>query len=171
MIIKEVYIDLDSVLCNFNSRFESLFGEKSLMDYPVVSNNAKKKRFKQEFKDFVANRNFATLDPMPDFYLAVPFINKISRKIPTYILSSTATEEYYREISLQKKEWLKMYDIHITPIFVPGKILKQVYSAPGKILIDDTLSNIVQWRNRGGIGILHKNWKQTIKEFETIEKK
>lgn len=168
MIVKEIYIDLDGVLCDFNSRFESLFGEKPLMDYPVVSNNAKKKRYKQEFKEFIEGRNFATLDPMPDFYQAVSFINKISKKTPTYILSSTATEEHYKEISHQKKEWLKKYDIHIFPIFVPGKILKQKFSAPGKILIDDTLSNIVQWNNRGGIGIHHKSLVQTIKEYIEI---
>lgn len=171
MIIKELFVDMDMVLADFSSRFEALFREKPLIDYPVISNNAKNKKYKQEFKDFIEGNNFATLDPMPDFHIAIPFINKIARKIPTYILSSTAKEEFHKEISRQKKEWLKTYDINLTPIFVPGKILKQNFSGPQKILIDDTLSNILQWRNKKGIGILHKNWRQTIKEFEELEKK
>jgi len=39
---------------------------------------------------------------------------------------------------------------------------------PNSILIDDTEKKIVDWRNNGGIGILHTDTKSTIEEFEKI---
>lgn len=170
MKVKEVYIDLDGVLANFSKRFNELYHEDALIDFPTESNNAKKRRYKEEFRQFVEGNNFATLEPMPDFHVAVAFINKISNKIPTYILSSTATEEYLHELTRQKKEWLKKYDINLYPIFVPGKKIKPFYSKPGRILIDDTFSTIEKWNAMGGKGIHHKNWKETIKAFNNISK-
>jgi hypothetical protein len=167
MIIKELYIDLDGCLCNFEKRFRELFHEPPQVNYPL-SNTAKNKKFKQEFITFIDGKNFATLEPMPDFYQAALFLNKISKKFPIYILSSTARPEYDKEIAAQKTQWLKTYDIHFPTIFVPGKVLKQNYSGKGNVLIDDTLSNVIQWNNRGGIGIRHINWKNTIKQFNDL---
>lgn len=170
MKVKEVYIDLDGVLANFSKRFNELYHEDALIDFPTESNNAKKRRYKEEFRQFVEGNNFATLEPMPDFHVAIPFINKISNKIPTYILSSTATEEYLHELTRQKKEWLKKYDINLYPIFVPGSRLKQLYSKEGRVIIDDKYKTILEWNAMGGMGIFHKTWKETIKAFNNISK-
>lgn len=167
MKIKELYIDLDGVLCNFDKRFNELFKQSPLADYPT-SNINNSKKFKQQFNEFVEGNNFATLEPIPDFNEAVLFINRLPKNIRMYILSSTAREEYYNEISKQKNEWLKKYDIHIPAIFVPGKRFKQIYSGVGKVLIDDTKINVDQWNTKQGIAILHKNWKTTIREFNIL---
>lgn len=166
-MVKEIFIDLDGVIFDFEKRFYELFREHSLTNYPN-SNSARKKRYKEEFEEFVKGRNFANLDLMPDFRLAIPFLNKISKTANVYILSSTANEEYLKEISAQKKECLKKYDINFYPIFVPGKRLKQLYSRPGRVLIDDTKQNIDDWNAMGGIGIQHINWTNTIKRFNAI---
>lgn len=39
---------------------------------------------------------------------------------------------------------------------------------PNSILIDDTKKKITDWRNNGGIGILHTDTKSTLEEFERI---
>jgi hypothetical protein len=168
--IEEVFIDLDGVLAHFSKRYDELFHEIPEENYPNESNNQKKNRYKSNFDLFVKGNNFATLDPMPDFHIAIPFINKISKKYLTYILSSTAKEEYLHELTRQKKEWLKKYDISLYAIFVPGARIKQYYSKPNRILIDDKLQTIHQWNANGGIGIHHKTWNQTIKEFNKIIK-
>lgn len=167
MNIKELYIDMDGVLCNFHKRFDELFKSSPLVDYPT-SNINNSKKFKQQFNEFVVGNNFATLEPVPDFNLAVRFINNIPKRIRLYILSSTANEDYYPEISKQKNEWLKKYDIRIPAIYVPGKRFKQTYSGAGKILIDDTKQNIDQWNDRSGKAIFHKNWRTTIKEYNNL---
>ena len=54
-------------------------------------------------------------------------------------------------------------------ILVPGKKIKQYYARPDNLLIDDTLSNVVEWRDRDGQAILHTSWKETIEEFYNYE--
>jgi hypothetical protein len=43
---------------------------------------------------------------------------------------------------------------------------KKNYSKPFHILIDDRASNIEDWRNEGGVGILHTSTSSTIKELQ-----
>jgi hypothetical protein len=50
-------------------------------------------------------------------------------------------------------------------ILVDKAITKQKYAALNGILIDDYEKNIAQWREAGGIGILHKNARETIKQL------
>lgn len=72
-----------------------------------------------------------------------------------------------------KMIWLKnnIPSIPINNIFiVDGKDVKQNYSTPTSILIDDLTSTIKQWNNKGGFGILHnhKNYKKSIEELKDI---
>jgi hypothetical protein len=43
--------------------------------------------------------------------------------------------------------------------------LKKYYASAGKILIDDLTSNIQEWRDWGGNGILHIDAETTISEL------
>lgn len=46
--------------------------------------------------------------------------------------------------------------------------LKQNHANNSSILIDDYDKNIKQWRNKGGIGILHKDAHTTIEELKGL---
>jgi hypothetical protein len=159
-MIKEIYIDMDGVLCDFHKRYKDLYGSDSLEDFPDSSKNKIKEGYRKHFKDFVDTKQFATLDMLPDVKSSLKFLEEHISSI--YILSSTAREEYWEEIAKQKFEWLKNHDINYTPIFVPGKRFKKFYSGPDKMIIDDTLSVIEDWDSAGGIGVQHKSWKNTI---------
>jgi hypothetical protein len=45
---------------------------------------------------------------------------------------------------------------------------KQIFAAEGKILIDDMEQTIREWKNAGGIGILHTSAANTIKELKKL---
>ena len=45
---------------------------------------------------------------------------------------------------------------------------KQLYSQPDRILIDDHEDNIREWREKGGIGILHTSAQDTIKQLQNL---
>jgi len=148
-----IYLDMDGVIADFVKRYKEL--------YRMEPREAeKKKEFNKFFDEFIATNQFATLDLMPDAMNGINFLRKVN--VPTQILSSTATEERYDDISKQKMIWLQTKGITFNPIFVAGKRLKQQYAAPDKIIIDDTPSVIDQWNAAGGIGILHKNWPDTM---------
>jgi hypothetical protein len=144
---------MDGVIADFVKRYKEI--------YDIEPKEAEKqKRFDHFFDDFIANQHFATLDLMPHAMAGVEFLRKAP--VPTQILSSTANEERYHDISKQKMIWLQKHGITFNPIFVPGKRHKQIHAAPDKIIIDDTESVIDQWRAAGGIGILHKDWPTTL---------
>ena len=148
-----IYLDMDGVIADFTKRYREL--------YKMMPREAEKnKQFDKFFDEFIATGQFATLELMPGTMEGIEFLRKASA--PTQILSSTANEARYDAISKQKLIWLQTHGITFTPNFVPGKRLKQEYAAPDKIIIDDTGSVIEQWKAKGGIGILHKDWPSTL---------
>jgi predicted pyridoxine 5'-phosphate oxidase superfamily flavin-nucleotide-binding protein len=144
---------MDGVIADFVKRYKEL--------YRMEPKEAEKsKKFNSFFDEFIATNQFATLDLMPDAMDAITYLRKLN--VPTQILSSTANEKRYDDISKQKMIWLQTHGITFTPNFVPGKKYKYKYAAPDKIIIDDTESVIEDWRKAGGIGILHKDWPTTL---------
>ena len=149
-----IYLDMDGVIADFTKRYKEL--------YRMEPREAeKKKEFNKFFDEFIETRQFETLDLMPGAMDGLVFLRK-HLTIPTQILSSTANEARYDAISKQKLIWLQTHGVTFTPNFVPGKRHKWKFARPDTIIIDDTESVINQWREAGGIGILHKDWPSTL---------
>lgn len=165
-MITEVFVDMDGVISDFRSRFKQLYQKDPLVDYPRNEEND----YRSNFDKFVREQEFINLDPMPDLEQGLKFLREVRKQCLVSILTSSAREEYLEELVYQKKTWLKTQGIEFHPILVPGKHLKHYYSKPGRVLIDDTLSTIENWRSMGGIGIHHKSWTETIKEYKEHEK-
>lgn len=163
-VITAVYVDLDGVLCDFKKRFFELYKDVPEIDYP--SKTKEKSEYKKRFDDFILGGHFASLESMSDFETGLCFLESIEDLYTIKILSSSAKEKYIEEVSKQKEKWLTDWEIKYPVIIVPGKKLKQYYACPLGLLIDDTLSNVEEWRERGGKAILHRSWKHTIEEFE-----
>ena len=151
--ITKIYLDMDGVIADFDKRYKEL--------YKIAPKDADTyKTFDKFFTTFIADRQFATLDLMPD---AVPLLNYLSKlNIPTEILSSTSSEKRDADIRAQKLMWLQTHNIGFKVNLVPGKRLKKDFSNANSILIDDTPVNIDQWRREGGVGILHTDTMTTL---------
>ena len=149
-----IYLDMDGVIADFDKRYKE--------QYHMQPREAEKnKQFDKFFDEFIATGQFATLDLMPGAMEGLEFLRK-HLTVPTQILSSTASEARYDAISKQKLIWLNTHNVTFTPNFVPGKRHKYKFAAPDHIIIDDTESVINQWKEAGGIGILHKDWPSTL---------
>jgi len=151
--IECIYLDMDGVIADFVKRYKEMYHME-----PTEAEN--KKEFNKYFDEFIKTNQFATLDKMPGTDTALEFLRKA--QVPTQILSSTANEERYDDISKQKMIWLQTHGITFTPNFVPGKKHKYKWAKPNTIIIDDTESVIDDWRNAGGIAIWHKDWPSTL---------
>jgi len=144
---------MDGVIADFNKRYKEL--------YKMEPKEAEdKKEFYKFFDSFIATKQFATLDLMPDAVTLLNYLSKLN--IPTEILSSTASEKRDADIRAQKLMWLQTNNIGFKVNLVPGKRLKKDFSNANSILIDDTPVNIDQWRREGGVGILHTDALTTI---------
>jgi hypothetical protein len=161
MKFTKIMVDMDGVLCNFEKRYNELFGN--------VPDGERRTKFHKNFIEFINGNNFATLEPMPDFLVLKKYLENLN--IPKQILSSTATIELKSKIEPQKIHWLhEHFVLWDTPIFVPGKQYKYLYATPESIIIDDTYSVIEDWRKAGGTAIHHKDAKSTIAELHNLLK-
>ena len=151
--ITKIYLDMDGVIADFDKRYKEL--------YKIAPKDADTyKTFDKFFTMFIADREFAKLDLMPDALTLINYLRSLP--MPTEILSSTSSEKRDAEIREQKIDWLKKHNIEFPVNLVPGKRLKRTYAQPDYLLIDDTSQNIDQWRTDGGIGILHTDALTTI---------
>ena len=151
--IIKIYLDMDGVIADFDKKYKEL--------YNIAPKDADTyKTFDKFFTTFIAERQFAKLDLMPDALLLIDYLKSLS--VPTEILSSTSSEKRDAEIREQKVEWLHKHNLTFPINLVPGKRLKRNFSNPNSILIDDTAQNIDQWRAEGGVGILHTDAMTTI---------
>ena len=151
--ITKVYLDMDGVIADFDKQYKELYRMS-----PKEADD--KKEFYKLFDNFIETGQFAKLDMTQDAKILLQFLD--STGIPVEILSSTASEKRHDAIAPQKTEWLREHGIHYPINLVPGKRLKRQYAKPDHLLIDDTTQNIDQWREDGGIGILHTDALTTI---------
>lgn len=151
--VSKIYLDMDGVIADFYKRYQEL--------YHLAPREAeKRKEFNKYFDAFIQTRQFAKLDMLPGTTEGIAYL--IRSGVPVEILSSTAREEFYDDISQQKIEWLHKFGINFKTNFVPGKKHKYKFATPDSIIIDDTESVIDDWNKAGGIGILHKDWNTTL---------
>lgn len=168
-MIKEIFVDLDGVLADFNSTFDRVNGLDAIAIHNMSDQEMQKRRnlLYDTLPDFVEKGYWVDLNPVSDFELGVGFLRQLD--IPIRILSSTSSiENLFEKVKSQKLQWLKTYNIEFEPIFVPGKKLKLSYAQEGNILIDDSLDTIENWGAREGMGIHHMSWEKTIAELKKL---
>ena len=169
-MLKEIYLDMDGVLCNFAKAYKEMHGDD------VFDNLPEDESLKDDqWNEFVEKKGFQTLEPMPDAWqLFVELLNFCNEKgIHLHILSSTGRRESKEELTTQKTNWLINYRINNyfnTIIFVPGKALKKDYATEDSLLIDDHKSNVADFISSGGKAILHTSTKDTLEQLYSMFK-
>ena len=108
---------------------------------------------------------FENLEPFSGAREMLMAAKKLTGKLPSIL---TAPIESNRDIcEKEKRAWMEnhfsgMYDRFIC------KVEKYEEAQPNTILIDDRAKNIGPFIEHGGLGILHKNSSDTIKQLEKI---
>ena len=76
-----------------------------------------------------------------------------------------------RQVIKGKTQWCqKNLKINPSKVYIVQRKEKQNFAKKNKILIDDREKNIREWESSGGIGILHKNYNNTVKQLKGIIK-
>ena len=76
-----------------------------------------------------------------------------------------------RKVIKGKTQWCqKNLKINSRKVYIVQRREKQNFAKDNKILIDDREKNIREWESSGGIGILHKNYNNTVKQLKGIIK-
>jgi 5'(3')-deoxyribonucleotidase len=134
----QIYLDLDGVFADFDARVKRLTGK-----HPAQLDRNRLWKAVNADKRF-----FAELELIEGCML----LWEATRDLEPIFLTGAPSSKIFQE---QKKEWVARifgpeFMVHVVP-----KRLKQEFSGPHKVLIDDTPENIEQWTARGGHGILH----------------
>ena len=159
MEISKIYIDLDGVLADFDR------GVEELAYFP---------RHNQEDKDEdKVNAMWAAVRKVPHFYDKLELMPDAERMF-TEIYETfkdrceilTGLPKPYRHIpdaEADKISWVsRLLSDKITVNACIREDKVKFCTGKGCILIDDLKSNITDWENKGGTGILHKSSEETL---------
>ena len=153
----KIYSDMDGVLTDFDKSFEKYSKGIPPREY-------EKKFGKDGFWKLIDGEGKV------GFWVGMPWMEDAKQYwdyIKNYdveLLSSPSRSETSR---LGKRLWVRnnMPGIKLT---LAQAYNKKNYAEPNHILIDDRESNIEQWREAGGIGILHTSAADTINQLKAL---
>jgi 5'(3')-deoxyribonucleotidase len=165
-----VFLDMDGVLVDFNNGYKKIADGQSFEE--VEEERGKPfavEKFLNQGKEFWSNLDW--IHGGKELYEDCRLLFRNPR-----ILSSTGSKErkdQHAKISEGKREWLIRELSQINKediIIVEDRHLKQKYASKTGILIDDHPTNIAEWNNSGGTGILHnsRNYRKTIDALQDI---
>jgi hypothetical protein len=149
----QIYVDMDGVLTDFESQVKKTIGKPS-SELEIHGDDF--------FWGEVKKQGFEFWSKMPqtkDFSTLWNFLKPFNPSI----LSAPASRIDFCVDG--KKEWIKNNIGTVRSIFVKASNKKD-FATSNSILIDDLEKNINDWKDSGGIGILHKSANQTIKELK-----
>jgi hypothetical protein len=149
-----IYCDMDSVLVDFDLGYQELTG----MTTQQADANGVEAFWEPLTK--AGAKFWITLQWMPDGKQLWDYIKKYN----PILLSAPSREESSK---LGKRVWVKR-ELPGVKLILKYASQKQEYASPTSILIDDRQKNIDQWEAAGGIGILHTNTPNTIKQLQQL---
>lgn len=156
-----VYVDMDGVLCNF------LKGASEATDLPIRSHSdwEKVKDTQWAMLADLGSDFWANLDWMSDGKILWSYVKQFNPNI----LSAFPQAPGNKAFSITgKNEWIRRELTGYNKIHLVKGQDKQNFATPTSILIDDADRNIEQWISKGGIGILHRSARDTIKQLEKL---
>jgi phosphoglycolate phosphatase-like HAD superfamily hydrolase len=154
-----IFCDLDGVLVDLSGRMSQIYKEK-------LSNHGFTDKFYKLMDKLTPVERlefWSNLDETEDCMELWNFIKQFDPHILTSCSGMAAA-------CLGKKNWCSEHlEIKLDKVIcVQHSEDKQNYAGKNKILIDDLPSNITEWENKGGIGILHKRSNTTLKLLKSI---
>ena len=150
----QLFLDCDGVLANFDKRAEEVLGMN-----PRVYERMFGVKF---FWDKIYNTEdfFFSLEPMDD---AFDLVNAV-RHLNPIILTGKPKGDWGES---QKLRWRDKYFSDLEMIVCKSEE-KIKYAKPGDIIIDDWPKYQKIWVDGGGIWIMHKNAKDSIRQLKEL---
>ncbi len=158
---RRIYVDLDGVLVDFDKKVYSMTGginkDRYVKLHGIDSLWREINRFGSEW--------WSTLEWKPDGKILWEYLKKYN----PIILTSGSVRNTGDIAKKGKEEWCRINLGETVPVIVVNSSSdKQKYATPSSILVDDLNDNIIEWRKKFGIGILHTDTKSTITKLAKI---
>jgi len=151
-----IYCDMDGVIADFDKRFRELA--------KMSPDQYEEKYGIEKFWNFIDNEIGVR------FWVGIPWMQdgkQLWEYIKKYKPTLLSAPSRNNESRLGKRLWVKKY-IPGTKLVLASRVNKQDYAKPNAILIDDRPDTIIEWENKGGVGILHKSAEETIQKLKSL---
>jgi sulfur relay (sulfurtransferase) DsrC/TusE family protein len=148
--MKTIFLDMDGVVADWQSRVREILGH----ELPEGEQWAD-----EDWRGLVQfQRLYSELSLMPDARYLVRQVQDlaIQHNYIVKFLTAVPQRNDFPWAFQDKVHWANRHWPEIPVWFGPYSRDKQLRSAPGQVLIDDRTSNIQEWRERGGHGILYR---------------
>ena len=154
-----IYCDMDGVIADFvtytSKRLGKPFKDENWLDLP---------------EDM-----FYQLSPMPDAFVLWKFIGKYNPNILTAVPRKSESRGAVSERAADdKKKWVKKhFNVPENRVYAVLRKFKEKFAKDGRdgrpnLLIDDHIKNVKAFQRAGGLGVLHLNAHNTIKELKRL---
>lgn len=153
----KIFCDMDSVLTDFIGQLGKILHKDLPPDYSFGNDPKVWKMVEEAGESFW--EDMVWMSDGKELWRA------ISKYNPTILSAPTRHESS----KIGKRAWIKRELPKGTTLIMDSD--KGKYAKKGYVLIDDRVKNIKEWEEAGGIGILHKNAKGTIKELDRVLKR
>jgi hypothetical protein len=152
-----IYCDMDGVIADFDTRFRELA--------KMSPDQYEEKYGIEKFWNFIDNEIGVR------FWVGIPWMQdgkQLWEYIKKYKPTLLSAPSRNNESRLGKRLWVKKH-IPGTKLVLASRVNKQDYAKPNAILIDDRPDTIIEWENKGGVGILHKSAEETIQKLKGLD--
>jgi hypothetical protein len=149
----KIYCDMDGVLVNFIKGYFDLTGRDITGTYNTD-------------REFWLPIDEAGLD----FWVNLEWKSdgkKLWDYIKKYNPELLSSPSKQNESRVGKRQWVER-ELPGVHLILRSAHKKQEFANPDSILIDDRDTNVEEWRNAGGIGILHTSADDTIKQLQQL---
>jgi 5'(3')-deoxyribonucleotidase len=157
--MNSLYLDMDGVVADFDGYAHQKLGiGPSEGKYP-----------QNVWEILIENpRLYRDLKPTPYATQLYDFCHKIAKKLDYRVAFLTAIPKKndVQYAMHDKVEWAQKHFPGTPVFFGPYSRDKQNHCYTGDILIDDRTDNIQEWKDAGGVGILHKDYDVTVKKLK-----
>jgi len=158
-----IYCDMDGVLCDFDRAIFEIDGKTTVED--LREGDPEFDLWKHIQKQGNIAKFYTSLEWHPEGKLLWDYLETLSN---VEILTSLGGSNPDKEGARYGKEiWVKNHGIDVPLNFSQKAANKQYWVSSNKdVLIDDYETNIKQWNQAGGIGILFTNAQDAIKKLK-----
>ena len=164
-----LYLDMDGVVADFDSHAKTLMQlTPEEMSQALVNGRYPDDKWRR-ILDYP--RFFRDLPPMPRAHELVALARRYESELGYNLRMLTAIpkDNDFPDVFQDKIDWMNEYFPGIRVNFGPYSQDKQHHCRPGDILVDDRLSNIQEWRARGGTAIhVTRDYQRALDELQCI---
>ncbi len=162
-VMPTIYLDMDGVVADFDTATSKIIGRSHSTNEPWPPADWAKLRPYQ--------RLYLDLPLMPDAKQLVESVMELANKhdYEVRFLTAVPKDNDFPWAFQDKMIWKQKHFGDIPIWFGPYSADKHFRSKSGDILIDDRTSNIDEWTQAGGVGILHNgDVNQSLDKLRTI---